>query len=509
MTMDEFKGQTQIPVPKFIADAARQAKKSGTADFDAMMEKHLTEEGGSYGFKTPSCMAQLEGHMSLERDEWFGTDTGSFSGLFMPFANMHTQVLSLLADNPYDDKMNWPASLKTTSAEYGSYLVDHLEAAWKGEVCRSMRLRHSQKGTGWRYQFVVYREVHQPHAAEDCSTQCSGAGWCDYCGGKFNGACCQRGMGGVCAKFDAPITKGGIMGGEKDYMSCVHTECIQRNTEYHNAAVLKTMQQADAEECREECAAEAGAHFFTFKPESNNECTCLAQAGTKRWNKEGVFSGPVNCPEEGSLAEFEDELEKKMVTVNAVPIEEHEPCEKSPQVSTYSQVEENHPDWVKTCYKKAVTALIPEFNQFYQRFAKFVDTLAWKAGCAAAHTLDWAKQGEGNGFLAVAPEVDGAFDGGSFSNCNWKAEAKADSDQKWVFDEKQARGWLSTSRVNLEEQHTAKIEYPMPQWLHDLRRMRECLKATAAGQSTKPDDDQSAAVGSIMDPLASDALEFM
>ncbi len=51
--------------------------------------------------------------MSLERDEWFETENGKLSSLFMPFANLHTQMLSLLSDHPFDDKMQWGMQMHT------------------------------------------------------------------------------------------------------------------------------------------------------------------------------------------------------------------------------------------------------------------------------------------------------------------------------------------------------------------------------------------------------------
>merc|ERR1719325_524725 len=39
---------------------------------------------------TPPCMENLEMLMSVERDEWMSTKEDSLSGLFMPFANLHT-----------------------------------------------------------------------------------------------------------------------------------------------------------------------------------------------------------------------------------------------------------------------------------------------------------------------------------------------------------------------------------------------------------------------------------
>merc|ERR1719353_2429178 len=99
-----------VSIPRWVVDEAKIAK--GTQTFEFTFGKHQN-------VASPPCTSQLEGHMALERDEWFRTDGGQMSGLFMPFANMHVQLLSMLADHPFEDKMNWPASLKTSAAEYG------------------------------------------------------------------------------------------------------------------------------------------------------------------------------------------------------------------------------------------------------------------------------------------------------------------------------------------------------------------------------------------------------
>merc|ERR1719478_1043749 len=144
-----------VAVPRWLKEQAEAAKKAG-GTFDLHIPEHEKTK------QVPSCMSELEGHMSLERDEWFGTDKGSMSGLFMPFANMHTQILSILADSPFDAKMNWSVTLRATSAEYGAYMVSHLKEAWSAHVCRSMRLRQSRSGLGyWKFQFTALREVHQ------------------------------------------------------------------------------------------------------------------------------------------------------------------------------------------------------------------------------------------------------------------------------------------------------------------------------------------------------------
>merc|ERR1719345_734599 len=152
-----------VALPKWIIQDAKAALASGSA---------FTLPGyqlGHQGMTPPSCMQELEGHMSLERDEWFVTEEGNMGGLFMPFANMHTQMLSMLADHPYQDKMEWRTTLRATAAEYGAYMLKHTVAAWKAQVCRTMRLRQSMAGiSSWKYQWIVLKPVYQPNAAKQC-----------------------------------------------------------------------------------------------------------------------------------------------------------------------------------------------------------------------------------------------------------------------------------------------------------------------------------------------------
>lgn len=486
-----------VSVPRWLVEEAKAASENGG-------EFNLAQPPQSRSFTVPRCMSQLEGHMSLERDEWYGTDTGSFSGLFMPFANMHTQILSLLADNQYDNTMNWGAALKVTSAEYGSYMLGHLLDAWEGHVCRGIRLRHSLKDgfNSWRYSFVALRAVYQPHAAEDCNTQCGGnSGWCDFCGGRNEGACCKHGDGGVCKNFDVPKTSGGSA-----YHACVHTDCIQSNTRYDGPELKKLPEDGPArtpEECRKLCLDVDGAVAFTSQAK---KCVCFA-AGTdngqpKRYQEKGAFSGPTKCKASLSLSELEDTLQENVENVTRVPMEEVEPCEKSPVVANFEELEEKHPNWIQTCFKQAAGVTATEYNSFYQRFAKFTDTLVWKAGCGAQHEAEWAITTEGDGFSTVSKE----FDGGSFASCRWNREEQHDENM-WIFDETRARGWTGTSKVNMEEQKTVKMQFPMPAWLHDLKRTKECLRNTAAGLVENPSEGgQSTSVGTIMEPVASNSF---
>jgi len=483
-----------VSVPKWIYDEA-QAAKAGGGEFN------LAANPKTHEVPAPRCMGQLEGHMSIERDEWYGTETQGMSGLFMPFANMHTQILQLLADNPYDSKMQWGTTLKVTSAEYGNYMLKHLLVAWKAQVCRSMRLRHSLKNTYWRYNFVVLKEVHQPNAAEECLEKCGGkTGWCNFCGGKNEGACCKRGDGGVCAKFDVPLTWGTLGSAGSPYNACVQTDCIQRQTGYYGKE-LKKFEEGnngggyESTECQQLCQGVPGAVAFTLNSQGL-KCTCLAKEGLTRHKEDGAFSGPTTCPKvQKSLFELEESFANNTVEILKVPIEEVEACPKSPTVSNFAELEKTHPDWIQQCYRDAGKVVVGEYNLFYQRFAHFVDGLVWKAGCGAQHEVKWVRDAKYDGFLQVAKE----FNGGTFAECNWDREDQLDKDM-WVFDETRARGWTGNSRVNMEEQKKVKMPFPMPSWLNDLRRAQKCLKSTASGHVENADDARSTAVETIMGP---------
>jgi len=484
-----------LSIPRWLVEEAKLAKGSGDFSFNVKARK-------GHNYPAPSCTAEIEGHMALERDEWFRTDKGQMSGLFMPFANMHTQLLGLLADHPYDDDMQWGSALKATSAEYGVYMLDHLLSAWKAQVCRTMRLRHSQKsGIYWSYNIVVLKGVEQPHAAEDCSAQCGGtSGWCNYCGGKDEGACCTKGDDGVCKMFDVPEK---FYGGK--YAACVQTDCIQKNTGYYGGPPLKKFEEDVPrlpEECQQLCWAVTGAVAFTLN-DGGKTCSCLAQKDLNRHQEEGAFSGPTVCKkmsDPASILEQEKAFEKNLNETVRVPMEELDNlCPKSPSVSDAADLEKTHPDWVRTCYKDATKAVTREYNKFYQRFAQFVDMLAWKAGCGMPHEVTWSVNAKSNGFEKVSKD----FDGGSFADCDWDREETMDQTM-WIFDAEKARGWLGLNRINMDEQKTMTIKYPMPAWLHDLKNTHNCLKNTAAGQVANPNDDKSTQINDIMEPAAMD-----
>jgi len=169
-------------------------------------------------------------------------------------------------------------------------------------------------------------------------------------------------------------------------------------------------------------------------------------------------------------------------------------------VSNFKELQAKHPDWVRQCISKATEALASSFNKFNLPFAKFLDSLAWKSGCAAKHEAKWNQE---EGFTTAAKD----FDAGLFSSCPWgtkEQEEEKDNKNVWMVDETAARGWTGTSRINLDEQKAATMKYTMPAWLHDIYKVRTCMKSTAAGgQVEDPNSPQGAAVGTIMGPVAS------
>lgn len=300
--------------------------------------------------------------------------------------------------------------------------------------------------------------------------------------------------------FDAPVTWHG-----RKYHACVHTDCVQGNTGYYGK-VLQTFGAREngsprvVEECQELCRDVTGAVAFTLNQEGR-QCTCLAQDGLTRHQEKDAKSGPTVCQKhhEETLQELEEAFQESTNETTKVPMEEIEACEKSPSVSNFAELEEKHMDWVQGCFKKATKVATIEYNTFYQRFARFVDMLTWKAGCGSRHEVEWEETAKRNGFEIVSK----AFDGGSFADCNWQREESKDKNM-WVFDETRARGWTRSSRVNMEEQSQMKTMYPMPSWLRDLRNVHPCVRKTTSGQVTDPNNAVSSAIDTLMEPAAMD-----
>jgi len=385
----------------------------------------------------------------------------------------------LLTDYPdaQSRDMRWDLAAAATSAEYANFMVDNMQKGWRSQMCRAVRLRHSMHASStfghlseWKYQLVVLKPEWQPNAGKQCFEECDHqSGWCNFCGGKGNGACCKYGAFAktppeddqVCAQFHPPEGAGRV---------CVHKDCAQRSTRYSGTKVMASTDQAsdDWKECQEFCAESlisiakdvlSGAVFNLDKSwwGQKHTCQCLA-AGTEKAKLHRKFntasiSGPVRCTGEEGNYQTEEEKEE----TPHVPMKELEPCQKSPKVGSVEQLEEKHPEWLQKCYQNASALVLNQYNPFYKRFAKFVDQLAVRAGCSGANL----RKMETEEFEEVSPE----FDYGSFSDCDWDSQATLD----------RARGWTGTSKVVFDDQKKLKIRYPMPKWLKQLADQKSCL----------------------------------
>jgi hypothetical protein len=482
-----------ISLPKWIIDDAESAKHQGNFNFTLNGHDKISKIKHNK-YPAPPCMEELEGHMSIERDEWFQTESFQVGGLFMPFANMHTQMLQMLADHPYDIKMEWKDALQSTAAEYGTFMLEHMLNAWNAQVCRSVRLRESwAKGslTQIKYQFTVLKPKYQPNAGQSCSSACS-SGWCDFCGGEHVGACCGAGSEDpVCKSF------GNLPQSSKKI--CIHMDCIQTDTKYtaSNPVEKGETPGMQGDECQQLCQEEADAVAFSLS--ATGKCTCLKQEGLEMHAEPGSQSGPATCAEVNDSLEARETAYANMLkeTTPEVPIEEIEPCRdepgKSNPASNIRQVEQNQKPWLQTCLKKATGEVMKEYNRFYKRMAKFVDTMAWQAGCVAQREVDR----EHGGWLQISQD----FDAGSFQDCNWAFEKKLDEKHPPEVDEERSRGWTGTNKINMDTQATIEHKYPMPSWLWDLKRQLPCLKKTAGGQVADISDGRSTAVENLMHPV--------
>eukprot|EP00929_Paragymnodinium_shiwhaense_P001779 TRINITY_DN1019_c4_g1_i1.p2 TRINITY_DN1019_c4_g1~~TRINITY_DN1019_c4_g1_i1.p2 ORF type:complete len:1073 (-),score=308.05 TRINITY_DN1019_c4_g1_i1:68-3286(-) len=462
-----------------------QSATRGEVEFDhAMARAHVKEEPDQ---SAPPCMSQLQGHMALERDEWMWDSEDSLSALFMPFANMHTQLLAALDDYPVKaDYMQWGLLSRSRSAEYANFMLDKLFRAWKTHMCRSVRLRHSMHvglGVSWKYQFITLSPVWQPHAGDSCLAECGGqAGWCGFCGGRDSGACCKRGadddQDGICNQLDIPLTSGW----SGDEHVCMHTGCFQDNTKYYYGEQVGEASEEPTSvlDCQEYCqfglkGLDKPTHFNFVALDHwfirrTYRCECMkTTADLKRYWEKNVVSGPVICPAKPEAKD--DGGEEDIVNI---PMEEIKPCDKSPPESNFGEVEEKHVEWVHGCLQNVSKSVAYEFNPFYKRFSKFVERLAWQAGCGDMMHDNGVQGWEEKDWISISDE----FDFGTFGQCDW--QTKNPERNEWQEDQLKTQGITGTSHITFEEQMQMRTQYALPKWLQRLRRMKTCLEKTAA-----------------------------
>jgi ElaB/YqjD/DUF883 family membrane-anchored ribosome-binding protein len=193
----------------------------------------------------------------------------------------------------------------------------------------------------------------------------------------------------------------------------------------------------------------------------------------------------------------------------SAPIQEVEVCEKSPVGGNFAKIEEEHPEWLRGCYKKATKVVMQEFNEFYKKFAEFLDRLAWTAGCGMTLDSRMHKGDRTSPWLQISDENDG----GSFGECDWDHEQKMD-ENVWVLDAThRSRGWTGTSKIQIDEQKQIKMNFPMPLWLKAIGRYSQCFKNTAEGKITEElsadGEDVSSTMNSILGPAAQASPETM
>jgi len=282
------------------------------------------------------------------------------------------------------------------------------------------------------------------------------------------------------------------------YSACMHVDCIQNNMAYGGDQELKMFTAEAPDECQGLCQDVAGAVAFTVK---GNKCTCFGEEGLHRNQEDGSHSGPTVCGKQGenSMESREDEFEDALdEAIPNTPMEEIAPCpEKSPSSSDFADVVANHNEWAKKCYTSATEVVIVEFNKFYKRIAKFLDSLAMMAGCGAQREIQWDQ----GGWLSVSQ----SFDAGTFGDCNWVREEALDKSQgrtAWVEDQEKARGWTGTNKIDMDEQKKVTMPFPMPSWLADLRRQHKCMESTAIGQVAQNGDARSSALNTMMEPVS-------
>jgi len=253
------------------------------------------------------------------------------------------------------------------------------------------------------------------------------------------------------------------------------------------------------EDCQQICQDYPDVFAFTAY---KKECSCLKKDDTlTRRVKKGASSGPIMCGEpDDSLEAREEAYERNQrETPPKVPVYEDEPCDedhggpgKSDPVSNYKSVEEKQQEWHKKCITKAAEVTAMEYNKFYKRMGKFLKSMAWQAGCGSESKVQWDH--------ASASQVTQEFDAGSFSECDWDHEEEMDKKMvSWTADQERARGWTNTNRINMDEQKTVTMGYPMPAWLSELKSQLTCLKKTAAGKVANNQDARSTSVITMME----------
>lgn len=434
----------------------------------------------------PPCMEQLEMHMSLERDMWMTTHEDTLDGLFMPFANLHTQIQGILTDYGTPHYRHWKETATSTAAAYAAFMLKHIISSWKSQVCRSVRLRYSKERSWnfkWNYRFVVLSPVWQPHTGEDCWEECgSSSGWCNYCGGRNVGACCKRnavfqnppGDPSECAQFDTP-GDAGMFSISGDGHVCVHTGCHQTNSRYKGTE-LKGSRVEDMKDwtgCQEHCRAYQmrkplfdGKAKVVFNLDKAGVCICLT-GELDRDIADGWISGPTECEEPGPEAMSE---ENKTETPS-VPMKEEDPCERSEGVKNVKDLMANHPTWIKDCYKKFSANVLQEFNPFFMRFAEFIDQLAYIAGCA----LDPDTSAIADDWEAISDD----FSYSTFAQCDWEREKKHDDGAEWTPDPNRKKGIFGNDRVDVDAQKKLTLPYSLPQWIRSRQDMLNCLEVVA------------------------------
>jgi hypothetical protein len=420
------------------------------------------------------------------------------TSLFMPFANMHTQLLAALTDYSGEDGHLWRIKQRKTAAEYASYILRDITVAWKKQVCRGVRLRHSLKPWSlhkWKYSLVVMEPKWQPNGGQSCLEECGNTGWCQFCGGKGIGACCKRGGAAAgtdaseCGQFDVPDVEEQI---------CVHADCAQSNSRYEKIGWLwqsgkveeETYNVTGASACQSTCQTahlkksvhagkeHAPATAFNYKMK-NGRCECMSghlQGELKRVLDSKYISGPTFCPTFQTGSATEDEEAGTGSDVQKVPMQEIEiACNKSEGAKDVQDLEEKQPGWIKACGATAAAHIVKEFNPFYQRFAKFVERLSWMSGCGDADNDAGVAGVDENDWNAI---VDFPF--GKYSDCDWQKEQKR-KDEDWMPDLEKKRGWFGQSRINMQEQAMMQTPYAAPGWLVRLMKKYNCLDRTARG----------------------------